>query len=112
MEASIGAFHFPEEAKESQIKVTESPEFISAKFDDEKKDENINQLEKTIENLVEKHNRLSSVIDDLEQYSQRNCLVLHGVNESNNENTNEILIKMSEELGRCQNQGRRSSQKS
>ena len=37
MEASIGAFHFPEEAKESQIKVTESPEFISAKFDDEKK---------------------------------------------------------------------------
>ena len=37
MEPRIGAFHFLEEGKESQIKVTKSPEFISAKFDDEKK---------------------------------------------------------------------------
>ena len=77
---------------------------MSAKFDDlekeiKKKDEKINQLEKTIENLAEKQ-KLSSEIDDLEQYSRRNCLVLHGVNESNNENTNEIIIKtFSEELG-------------
>ena len=52
-------FTFHEEANESQIKVTESLEFMSAKFDDlekeiKKKDEKINQLEKTIENLVEK----------------------------------------------------------
>ena len=41
-----------------------------------------------------------SETDDLEQYSRRNCLVLHGVNESNEENTNEIIIKtFSEELG-------------
>ena len=98
-------FTFHEEAKESQIKVTESLEFMSAKFDDlekeiKKKDEKINQLEKTIENLAEKQKSLSSEIDDLEQYSRRNCLVLHGVNESNDENTNEILIKtFSEELG-------------
>ena len=78
---------------------------MSAKFDDlekeiKKKDEKINQLEKTIENLAEKQKSLSSEIDDLEQYSQRNCLVLHGVNESNDENTNEIIIKtFSEELG-------------
>ena len=41
-------------------------------------------------------------MDDLEQYSRQNCLVLHGVNESNNENTNEIIIShynFSEELG-------------
>ena len=48
-------FTFHEEAKESQIKVTESLEFMSAKFDDlemeiKKKDEKINQLEKNIEN--------------------------------------------------------------
>ena len=98
-------FTFHEEAKESQIKVTESLEFMSAKFDDlekeiKKKDEKINQLEKTIENLAEKQKSLSSEIDDLEQYSRRNCLVLHGVNESNDENTNEIIIKtFSEELG-------------
>ena len=78
---------------------------MSAKFDDlekeiKKKDEKINQLEKTIENLAEKQKSLSSEIDDLEQYSRRNCLVLHGVNESNDENTNEIIIKtFSEELG-------------
>ena len=65
-----------------------------------KKDEKITQLEKTIENLVEKQKSLSSEIDDLEQYSRRNCLVLHGANESNDENTNEIIIKtFSEELG-------------
>ena len=98
-------FTFHEEAKESQIKVTESLEFMSAKFDDlekeiKKKDEKINQLEKTIENLAEKQKSLSSEIDDLEQYSRRNCLVLHGVNESNDENINEIIIKtFSEELG-------------
>ena len=98
-------FTFHEEAKESQIKVTESLEFMSAKFDDlekeiKKKDEKINQLEKTIENLAEKQKSLSSEIDDLEQYSRRNCLLLHGVNESNDENTNEIIIKkFSEELG-------------
>ena len=83
-------FTFHEEAKESQIKVTESLEFMSAKFDDlekeiKKKDEKINQLEKTIENLVEKQKTLSSEIDGLEQYSRRNCLVLNGVNESNEE---------------------------
>ena len=81
---------------------------MSAKFDSlekeiNKKDEKINQkkpLEKTTENLVEKQKSLLSDIDNLEQYSQQNCLVLHGVNKSNNENTNEILIKtFSEELG-------------
>ena len=56
------------------LKVTESLEFMSAKFDDlekeiKKKDEKINYLEKkTIENLVENRKafRLSPFIDDLE----------------------------------------------
>ena len=98
-------FTFHEEAKESQIKVTESLEFMSAKFDDlekeiKEKDEKINQLEKAIKNLVRKQKSLSSDIDNLGQYSQQNCLVLHGVNESNNKNTNKILRKtFSEEVG-------------
>ena len=98
-------FTFHEEAKESQIKVTESLEFMSAKFDDlekeiKKRDEKINQLEKTIENLVEKQKSISSEIDDLGQNARRNCLVLHGVNERNDESTNEIIIKLfSEEVG-------------
>ena len=39
-------------------------------------------------------------MEDLEQYPRQNCLVLYGANESNDENTNEILIKtFFEELG-------------
>ena len=71
---------------------------MSAKFDNleneiQEKDEKINQLEKTIENLAGKQKSHSSEIDDSEKYSQRHCLVLHGVNESNDENTNKIIIK-------------------
>ena len=78
---------------------------MSAKFDDlekeiKEKDEKINQLEKAIKNLVRKQKSLSSDIDNLGQYSQQNCLVLHGVNESNNKNINKILRKtFSEEVG-------------
>ena len=91
-------FTIYEDAKKSHIKGTESLEFMLAKFDNlekeiKKKDEKINQLEKTIENLVKIQNSLLSDIDNLEQYSRQNCLVLHSVKESNEENTNEILIK-------------------
>ena len=78
---------------------------LSTKFDDlereiKKRHEKIDQLEKTIENLAEKHKSLSSDKDNLEQCSQQNCLVLHGLNKSNGKNIDEILIKMlSEELG-------------
>ena len=66
---------------------------MSANFGDlekkiKKKDKKINQLEKTIENLVEKKKSVSSEIDYLEQYSRRNCLVLHGASESKDKNTN------------------------
>ena len=97
-------FTFYEEARKSQIKVAESLEFMLEKFgglekEIKKKDEKISQLEKTIENLGEKQKNLLSDIDDLEQYSRRNCLVLHGVDESIDENTNEILKTFSEEIG-------------
>ena len=78
---------------------------MSEKFDDleknlNKKDVTINQLEKTIENWVEKQKILSYDIDDLEQYWRRKCLVFHGANESNDESTSEVLIEtFSEELG-------------
>ena len=73
---------FHEETKENQIKVTESLEFMSVKLGNlekqvTKKDEKINQFEKTIGNLVKKPKSLSSDIDSLEQNSRRNCLVLH-----------------------------------
>ncbi len=43
---------------------------------------------------------LSQQIDDLEQCSRRNCLLLHGVAESRNENTTNIAVdKLNHHLG-------------
>ena len=37
--------------------------------------------------------------DDLEQYSRQNCLLLHSMKETKDENTNEVTIKtLSEEI--------------
>lgn len=42
---------------------------------------------------------LESQIDQAEQYSRRNCLRISGIQESNNENTDEIVLKMSSDIG-------------
>ena len=97
-------FVLNEETKNAQIKVTESLEFFSNKFDElerenKKKNEKIKELEETIDILTEKNKSLTSDVDELEQYSRRNCLLLHGVQENENENTDDIVLKtMSEEL--------------
>ena len=63
--------------------MTESLEFFSNKFDElerenKKKNEKIKELEETIDILTEKNKSLTSDVDELEQYSRRNCLLLHG----------------------------------
>ena len=46
-----------------------------------------------------KKKSLTSDIEELEQYSRRNCLLLHRVQESKNENTDDTVLRtMSEEL--------------
>ena len=95
---------FKRKTKNAQIKLTESLEFFSNKFDElerenKKKNEKIKELEETIDILTEKNKSLTSDVDELEQYSRRNCLLLHGVQENENENTDDIVLKtMSEEL--------------
>ena len=83
-------FILNEETKNTQIKVTESLEFFSNKFDEherenKKKNEKIKELEETIDILTEKNKSLTSDVDELEQYSRRNCLLFHGVQENENE---------------------------
>ena len=57
-------------------------------------------MQNRVEILEEEKESLGKEIDDLEQYSRRNCLVLHGVVETNAECTDDIIIKTSaEELG-------------
>ena len=59
-------------------------------------------MENRVEILEEEKESQGKQIDDLEQYSRRNCLLLHGVDELNDECTDEIIIKTyAEELGIC-----------
>ena len=98
-------FKVNEETKMSQIKVTESLDALSKKIDEleteiKNKDEKIQFLENRVEILEEEKESQGKEIDDLEQYSRRNCLLLHGVVETNAECTDDIIIKTcAEELG-------------
>ena len=97
-------FILNEETKNAQIKVTESLEFFSNKFDEherenKKKNEKLKELEETIDILTEKNKSLISDVDESEQYSLTNCLLLHGVQKNENENNDDIVLKTtSEEL--------------
>ena len=97
-------FDLANTTNESQIKgeqqlkcLTESVEFISARFDEyeadrKKKDEMINSLEEKVVGLTEKVGKLSSMVDKQEQYSRRNCILIHGVKEMQNEDTDEVVV--------------------
>ena len=91
------------ETKISQIKVTESLDTLSKKIDEleteiKNKDEKIQLLENRVEILEEEKQSQGKEIDDLEQYSRRNCLLLHGVVETNVERTDDIIIKTCAEV--------------
>ena len=53
----------------------------------------INSLEEKVLGLTEKVDKLSSLVDRQEQYSRRNCILVHGVNENQNKDTDEVLTK-------------------
>ena len=93
-------FDLANTTNESQIKgeqqlkcLTDSVEFISAKFDEygidqKKKNEMINSLEKKVLGLTE----TVIPVDKQEQYSRRNCILIHGVKENQNKDTDEVVI--------------------
>ena len=97
-------FDLTNTTNESQIKgeqqlkcLTDSVEFISARFDEyeadrKKKDEMINSLGEKVLGLTEKVDKLSSLVGRQKQYSRRNCILIHGVKENQNEDTDEVVI--------------------
>ena len=44
-------------------------------------------------NMNEKIEKLEGIVDRQEQYSRRNCLLLHGVAEGERENTDELVLE-------------------
>ena len=85
--------------------MTVSLDALSKKVDEpetkiKNEDEKIQLLENRVEILEEEKESQGKEIYDLEQYSRRKCLLLHGVVETNAECTDDIIIKTcAEELG-------------
>ena len=103
------------ETKMSQIKgeqrlmdLNKTFNFISKKFDEYERDRAdkekiINELQKNVDDMSATTESLKGCLDRQEQYSRRNCLLIHGLPESKNENTDELVIdtikeKMGEEI--------------
>ena len=100
------------ETKVSQIKgekqlsdLTDSVQLVSDKFneyekDRKAKDELIIKLQIQVTQLTDKLSRLSVQVDKQEQYSRRSCLLIHGVEENRNEDTDTLSISIiNEHLG-------------
>ena len=61
--------------------------------ENKKKDEKISKLEQRIKDLESENKGFSASIDELEQYSRRKCLLLHGIKEDSKEDTDDVAIK-------------------
>ena len=84
-------FELSSSTKEAQIKgarhmeeVNESIKFINEKFEEmeadrEEKERQISELKNEVKYLNEKVETMDRSLDRHEQYSRRNCLLIHGV---------------------------------
>ena len=72
--------------------LTQSVRLMSEKFDEFEKDHK--EKEKIINGLKERVKSLEKVSDDHEQYSRRNGLLIHGINEDKDEVNDDIVINM------------------
>ena len=80
------------------LDLKDAVDFISNKFDDFERDRL--EKEKIIKDLKEEVTYLRGKVDDItaetdrqEQYSRRNCLLIHGLPESKNENTDLLAME-------------------
>ena len=68
--------------------ISSRPEVYSEK----EKEKIINGLQNEVSFLKERIDLLEKKSDDSEQYSRRNCLLVHGVEEQEQENTDNIIL--------------------
>ena len=98
----------PLTTKEWQIKGTEQLNemnsaitFINKKFAEFEKEiknnEEIKSLRKENSYLTKRLEEMDAILDRKEQYSRRNCLLIHGVDEVEGEDTNELSTKVMKE---------------
>ena len=94
-------FDLAKKSSESQIKgelalqdVNNAISFIGEKFDAYEKErreneKKIEELNGTVSKMNERIEELENKIDGQEQYSRRNCILIHGIAEKKEENTNQ-----------------------
>ena len=114
LEKQVKEIHeISKDTKDSQIKgekqlkdLSEAINFINEKFEEYEKDrrekeKEIKDLKNNVVFLTSKIEELDKKIDRQEQYSRRNCILLHGIKEEKDEkNTDEIVMKvLKEEMG-------------
>ena len=83
--------------EQSLVDLSKSVKFITDKFDEyekerEEKNEIIKKLNEKVSALTEKSKVLEESIDQQRQYSRRNCLLIHGVEENSNEDTDKLVL--------------------
>ena len=93
---------FSHQNRQTQIKgeqsltdLSKSVKFITDKFDEyekerEGKNEIIKKLNEKVSALTERSKVLEESIDQQEQYSRQNCLLIHSVEENSNEDTDKL----------------------
>ena len=79
--------------------LSESIKFMSDKFDEFEKERQeqkkvIEELRGEVSSLNEKLNGITEQVDRQEQYSRRNCLLIHGMTEGDQENTDGFALEI------------------
>ena len=64
-----------------------------------KKDQVIAEMQKEVQNLHERQRVAEDRLDETEQYSRRNSVRIHGIPEDDDENTDNIVIKLCDQIG-------------
>ena len=79
--------------------------FINEKYEEfeadrRQKEREIAELKSAINSLNVRLDKGDRALDHQEQYFRRNCLLIHGIDEENQENTDEVVINVLKEMAR------------
>ena len=71
---------------------------MNLKMVDVKKTKSLKICQKTPSEMAQINNKLENLVDRQEQYSQRNCLSVHRIAETNDENMEDLAFKTINEI--------------
>ncbi|XP_033123850.1 uncharacterized protein LOC117122406 [Anneissia japonica] len=77
-------------------------EFLETRIVDlesNKESSTANNLEFVPDDINNKMDEIDLALDDLEQYSRRNCLRFFGIKEASNEKADDIILKLANDIG-------------